>query len=138
MSVCRGCGAEARRAVTVFNASGDVLKETCEHCNPAHERFRDPSDRRLWDGYEVEPNRYYPKDSNGVARAKDELVQDTLDGLNNNGKDSDDEWMIAKRKNRRTQPLTPDEIKASENFAREQIIPMLHKEKLNAQYGHRE
>jgi hypothetical protein len=121
----------------VLDARADVLKESCEHCDPQHERFRDPSDRRLWDSYEVEPDRYYPKDSNGVARAKDELVQDTLDGLNNNGK-SDDEWMIAKRKNRRTEPLSPEEIRATENFVREHLIPQIERAKLNEQYQHQE
>jgi len=138
MSACRGCGKEARRTVASFDARGDVLTETCEHCSPAQERFRDPSDRRLWESTEVEPHRYYPKDENGVMRAKDELVQDTYDGLNNNGKSDDDEWMIAKRKNRRTQPLTPDEIKASEHFAREYLIPQMIRAKLNAQYAHRD
>ena len=139
MSICRGCGAEARRTVTVLDSRADLLKETCEHCDPQHERFRDPSDRRLWESTEVEPHRYYPKDDNGVMRARDELVQDTLDGLNNNGKPQpEDEWMIAKRQNRRTVPLTQEEIRASELFARQHLIPLLHKEKLNAQYQHQE
>jgi len=139
MSACRGCGAQARRTVTVFDSRNEFLKETCEHCDPDHSRFRDPSDRRLWESTEVEPDRYYPKDENGVMRARDELIQDTYDGLNNNGKPQpEDEWMIEKRKNRRTQPLTPDEIKASERFARDYLIPQLYKEKLNGQYGHRE
>lgn len=138
MAKCRGCGAEALRTLARYDEHGDFIGEDCVACNPAlfQDKFRDPSDRRMWDSYEVEPERYYPKDANGIARAKDELRQDTLEGLR--GVDEDEEWREKKRKTRRTEPLTPDEIKVSENFAREQLIPAIVKAQLNQQYAHQE
>jgi hypothetical protein len=85
-------------------------------------KVTDPSDRKIWAGTEVEPERYYDADSEGVMRAKDELRQDTWDAMNI---DEEEEARELKRKTRRTTPMTPSEIAAAENYGKTVLRPVI-------------
>lgn len=100
--------------------------EICPHCKP--EEFQEPFDPfgRIATGPEAMPN-MYTRDSEGVYHAKDELMQDTAD-----------RWNLGptaraaahKRKTRRTEPLSAEELEQSKRFG-EQLAPIYrdHREK---------
>ena len=124
MSLCRGCGAEATRTSARYQGK-TLLGEVCPKCDPvrfAGVKVTDPSDRKIWAGTEVEPERYYDADSEGVMRAKDELRQDTWDAMKI---DEEEEARELKRKTRRTTPMTPSEIAAAENYGKTVLRPVI-------------
>ena len=128
MSVCRGCGAEALRTSARYSGT-ELLGEVCPGCAPesfAGVKVTDPSDRRIWAGHEAEPDKYYAADDEGVKRAKDELRQDVW---NEWEKDHDELERQKKRRIRRTEPMTPDEIAAAENYGRNVLRPMIEEAK---------
>lgn len=132
MATCRGCGAEALRTSATY-LNGDFVGEVCSACRPDRfgEPVTDPSDKKIYTGYDAMPEKYRIED--GVAHAKDSLLQDTLDLMNR----TDEQIAIKqKRRTRRTEPMTPEEIKAAEHWGREVLRPQLDKERLNRQYGH--
>lgn len=125
MSVCRGCGADAVRTSATYNKFMDLITEVCPACEP--ERFQgvkvtDPSDRKLWSGYEVEPERYYDPDSENVVRARDELRQDIWDEFN---RDPDEQAREEKRRTRRTEPMSADEIAQKKAWGENVLRPQL-------------
>lgn len=128
MSLCRGCGAEALRTIARYDGTR-LLSEECPSCAP--DKFNgvkvtDPTDRRIWAGHEVEPDKYYAADDQGVKRAKDELRQDVWDGLN---VDEDEIRRQEKRRMRRTEPMSASEIAAAENYGRNVLRPALEEAK---------
>lgn len=124
MSVCRGCGAEALRTSATFDAKGELAREVCPACEP--ETFDSavtaPSDKKLWDGYAVEPHLYSSPDSEGVVHAKDELRQDIWDEFN---RDPDAEARELKRQTRRTEPMTASEIEEKKQWGQNVLRPLL-------------
>ena len=125
MSVCRGCGADTLRTSSRFDAAMNLLEEVCPACKP--ERFQgvkvtDPSDKKIWSGYEVEPDRYSSRDSENTVHAKDELLQDIWSEL---GKDPDQEAIELKRRTRRTEPLSTAEIEKANNWGNNVLRPVL-------------
>lgn len=132
MATCRGCGAEALRTSATY-LNGDLVGEVCSACRPDRfgEPVTDPSDKKIYTGYDAMPEKY--RIENGVAHAKDSLLQDTLDLMNR----TDEQIAVEeKRRTRRTEPMTPEEIKAAEHWGREVLRPQLDRERLNRQYGH--
>jgi len=124
---CRGCGAEATRTSARYQGK-TLLTEVCPKCDPHHfagVKVTDPSDRRIWAGTAVEPERYYDADSEGVMRAKDELRQDTWDVMN---VDEEETAREQKRRMRRTEPLTASEIQAAEHYGKTVLRPWLERQ----------
>ena len=125
MATCRGCGADALRTCARFGPDMQLLKEVCPACKP--EVFQGvkvtaPSDKKIWDGYEVEPERYYSRDGENVVRAKDELRQDVWDEFN---RDPDEEARAKKRATRRTEPLSATEIENANAWGQNVLRPVL-------------
>jgi len=132
---CQGCGAETTRTSARYDKGG-LVSEVCPACSPETfqgEKVTDPTDRRIWNSHEVEPERYYTPDSENVVRAKDELRQDIWNEFN---RDPEQERVEQKRRTRRTEPLTADEIRASEVVTREVIRPAIETAVFNRRYGH--
>jgi len=124
MSVCRGCGAEAKRSSARYIGK-TLLSEVCPACAPDQfqgVKVTDPTDRRIWAGHEAEPDRYYAADDQGVKRAKDELRQDIWDGIN---VDEEEQRREEKRRIRRTEPMTQNEIAAAEHYGRTVLRPLI-------------
>jgi hypothetical protein len=124
MSACRGCGKEALRTVARYDGIL-LLEEVCPSCAP--DKFHGvkvtaPTDRRIWAGHEAEPEKYYAADDQGVKRAKDELRQDIWDQWN---VDEDELQREQKRRTRRTEPMTREEISAAESYGRNVLRPMI-------------
>ncbi len=102
-----------------------LIEEVCPGCAP--ERFQgvkvtDPTDRRIWAGHEVEPEKYYSPDNQGVMRAKDELRQDIW---NEWEVDEDEQRREQKRRTRRTEPMTDDEIARAKHYGRTVLRPLI-------------
>jgi len=115
MAIC-GCGAQTTRIHSVM-AVGDRLipegerKEICPNCCPEFfaEAFAAPSDRKVWDEAAAMPELYHLK-PDGSLELNDSPKGDLMAKM---GHDADLEAAIAwKRANRRTTPMTEDEIKA--------------------------
>jgi hypothetical protein len=107
----------------------ELLSEVCPSCEPDQfqgVKVTDPTDRRIWAGHEVEPERYYSADDQGVKRAKDELRADTWDLMN---VDEDEQRREQKRRMRRTEPMTQNEIAAAEHYGRTVLRPVIEEAK---------
>ena len=103
----------------------NLLEEVCPGCKP--ERFRgvkvtDPSDKKIWSGYEVEPERYSSRDSENTVHAKDELLQDVWNDL---GRDLEQEAIELKRRTRRTEPMSATEIDNAKAWGNNVLRPAL-------------
>jgi hypothetical protein len=133
MSTCKGCGAETLRTVTTFDVG--VRKEVCPQCDPNQfdSPVTDPSDKKIYVGWEAMPEKY--RIENGVAHAKDELLQDSEDLINRTPEVVEIE---AKRRTRRTEPLSQEEIMRAEHWGRTVLRPQLERDLINRQYGHRD
>lgn len=137
MAICRGCGAEALRTSATYR-NGELVSEVCSSCRPDRfgEPVTDPSDKRIYVGWEAMPQHYRLTDNpdgGKIAHASDSIIADTVELMNQ----TDEHIAIEeKRRTRRTEPLTPDEIKAAEHWGREVLRPKLERERLNRQYGH--
>jgi hypothetical protein len=137
MAKCRGCGEESRKTSAYYDKNGVLVKEVCQECDPLHfaDAFIDPTDRHLYTGPYAMPEKYklYRINGEDVLCAKDELIQDTEDRWCNS---VDDQAVELKRRYRRTEPMSRDEIQQTENYCRENILPDLIKKRLNAKYEH--
>lgn len=125
MSICRGCGAKALRTCATYGPKMEFVSEVCTSCKP--EQFQGikvtaPSDKKLWSGFEVEPERYYSRDSENVVRAKDELRQDIWDEFS---RDPEEEARQLKRRTRRTEPMSAAEIQRAKLWGENVLRPAL-------------
>jgi hypothetical protein len=121
VAICRNCNASAAKVITTFTSGGIPLKDPrdrCEHCDDSLKvKATAPSDKKLYMGWEVEPNRYKKRDD-GSFEASDEKLADQHDFVANAAAKAEDEAheraKAQKRATRRTTPLTPDEIRKIE------------------------
>jgi len=127
---CGKCGAFTSRGVIVFDHNGRKLREYCQYCNPDNFQtpFRNPSDNKVYTGPEAMPN-MYKRGADDIFRAKDELIADTAAAWSEG---PTERALEEKRKTRRTEPLTPEEIKASLRWGEEVLKPALQKGGLGA------
>jgi hypothetical protein len=82
MAICGNCKSETSRVRTKFTHGQSV--DECPHCAPlSFERQQNPSEKKIWMGWEYMPNMYKKKyDKDGlIYEAKDELTQDTEDQI---------------------------------------------------------
>ena len=122
MAICGGCNAQTTRIHTTMTTNGKLLpeaerKDICPNCCPGFfaEAFAAPSDRKIWDEAAALPHLYHLK-PDGSLELNDSPKADLMAKM---GRDTDMETAIAwKRKNRRTEPMTPDEIAAADALMR--------------------
>lgn len=113
------------RTCARYGSDMSLLEEVCPTCKPEvfqGVKVTDASDKKIWDGYMVEPERYSSRDSENVVHAKDELRQDIWNEFN---RDPDEEAREAKRRVRRTEPLTTSEIEKANNWGTNYLRPVL-------------
>ncbi len=114
MSICGHCGAESTRIKTHFCEDGSRYDE-CPQCNPSDfEKVTDPSDKKIWMGYEAHPNEYEKQyDKDGViymrkpeyrAEQEQRLMEQTEEEL-----EAQKLAVAKKRATRRTTPMTEAE-----------------------------
>lgn len=135
MAVCQGCGAHSMRTRSVYDERMTLLREECVECSPKSFEYHDPSDGKVWTGIAAHPEQYkqYTIDGETKYFASDETRQDLI---NTWSTDDDDRAMERKRRIRRTEPMTPGQIKETEHWAMTQLRPWLEKAKANAKYKH--
>lgn len=115
MAKCNNCGAEGTRVRSRWNEKGNQLPDECPQCAPGNfEKFTAPSDKKIWMGYEANPNEYEKRyDADGVFyirkleyRAEQEarLSQGASDEL-----EAQERAEAKKRAERRTEPMTESE-----------------------------
>lgn len=124
MAICGGCAAQTTRIHMTMTANGgkkllaeDERKEICPNCCPEFfaEAFAAPSDRKVWDEAAALPHLYHMK-PDGSLELNDSAKSDLMAEF---GRDRDLETALAwKRKNRRTTPMTEEEIKAADALMR--------------------
>ncbi len=132
MAICRGCGADVLRTCARYGPSMELLSEICPQCAPDQfcgVKVTAPSDKKIWDGYEVEPDRYSSPDAENVVHASDELRQDIWDEFN---RDPDAEAVQKKRATRRTEPLSASEIERAKSWGEKVLRPLLEEVNSNA------
>ena len=128
MAICGTCGSEALKTRTIFEVNGQKLpepKDECPNCAPDHfERFQDPSEKKIWMSWEKDAAHYrreYDKDG-PIMMPSDSVLQDLQDSV---CKPSGEELQAGaaaieeKRSNRRTTPMSSDEVLMAINKARE-------------------
>jgi hypothetical protein len=120
---CANCGSLTSRSRTTFDQHGKQLQEICPHCAPQalDEPMRVPSDEKLYTGPQAYPH-LYKQSADGVYRAKDELIADTA-ALWDKG--PHEEAKARKRATRRTEPLTPEEQRKANEWAKNVLEPAI-------------
>ena len=69
MSVCSNCGAQGKRIRSRWTEKNIQLPDECPQCAPgAFEKFTNPSDKKIWMGYEAHPNEYVKSEDGGYDR----------------------------------------------------------------------
>lgn len=136
MAVCRGCGAGVLRTLSRYDGHMNLLGEVCIVCSPgSFEVYRDPSDKKVYLGTAARPQSYKTYRINGedVLFAKDELIADTEDAWSGAEQDRKLDQI---RRTKRRDPLTPDEIRAAENWGFNVLRPELERQLTNRRYAH--
>lgn len=124
MSICGNCGVESTRIKTHFCEDGSQYDE-CPQCNhSAFEKMTDPSDKKIWMGYEAHPNEYEKQyDKDGLifmrkpeyrAEQEQRLMQQTEEERERQAR-----AIAKKRATRRTEPMTESETLAAVRKASE-------------------
>jgi hypothetical protein len=126
MAICGGCGAERTRTRTIFHPDGTVRTEECQSCAPGS---FDPSwltarGVPAWEAYPEKYDKFDLPDGRTGYRAKPEWSQDSEDKIRKSYEKADQVEASAlekKRRNRRTTPMTPEEIACATERFRPQI-----------------
>ena len=116
MAKCDNCGAQTTRVRSAWNyETGERLPDACPNCRPElFEKFTAPSDKKIWMGFEANPNQYEKRyDAEGVyyirkpeyrAEQEAQLQQPATDE-----REAEQRAIEKKRRERRTEPMTPSE-----------------------------
>jgi hypothetical protein len=118
MALCGNCNQHSLRIRQDYDERNRFLREYCVLCKP--EKFYEqpvtaPSDKKIYVGPDALPNMYY-QGTGGVLRAKDELLQDTMNVVQSDpDAEARKKAIEKKRRNRRTDPMTRAEIQAADN-----------------------
>ena len=118
MAICNTCGAETARVRSKWQDSVQ-LPDECPHCAPqSFEKFKSVRDGQITLGHEYMPAMYKKTDAGYVA--KDELTADTEAEIVRSITHSPEQLAYEaacedKRRNRRTEPLTPAEFERAVN-----------------------
>lgn len=116
MAVCSSCGSEGTRIRSRWSEDGTRLPDECPQCEPgSFEKFTVPSDKKIWMGYEANPNQYEKRyDSEGVYYVrKSEYRAEQEQRLMQSSEEERERQRSAeehKRATRRTEPMTESEM----------------------------
>ena len=112
MAVCSNCKTEGARIRTIWAKDG-TPRDECPSCSPeSFEKFTNPSDKKIWMGYEAHPNEYVKSDDGGFDR-KPEYRAEQEERLRQPSAEEVEARALAiakKRKDRRTTPMDTMEI----------------------------
>lgn len=110
MAVCGNCGATGPRVRTLINQAG--MRDECPACAPqSFEKLSNPSDKKIWMGYEAHPNEYVKSIDGGFDR-KPEYRAEQEAQLAQGPTDEIEAQRLAeerKRAERRTRPMDATE-----------------------------
>lgn len=132
MSVCQ-CGAESKRIRQIW-LEGKLLREECPHCDPqSFERVQNPSEKKIWIGPEFAPNDYVKREDEFGVRydLKPEAARELeLKHTVKSQRAIDEREAVArakaeKRRTRRTNPMTSEEIEQALRFVDVNLRPMI-------------
>lgn len=110
MAVCSNCGAEGNRVRSRWDDKGQ-LPDECPNCAPGQfEKFTAPSDKKIWMGFEANPNEYEKRyDSEGVFYIRKPEYRAEQEAQLRSGATDDREAQLRaeerKRRERRTTPM---------------------------------
>lgn len=69
MARCSNCNSESPRVRSRWDAKGNQLPDECPQCAPgSFEKFSNPSDQKIWMGFEAHPNEYERAADGGFDR----------------------------------------------------------------------
>jgi hypothetical protein len=123
MAICGGCGADRTRTRTIFNENGTVRTEECQSCAPGsfEPDWLTAKGATPWEAYPDKYTKITNPDGSITYRSTDEWRQDSEDKLRASYERADqiEAYKVEeKRRNRRTTPMTPDEIARATNIWR--------------------
>jgi hypothetical protein len=122
MAICSNCGQQSSRVRSRWTDKGIQLPDECPQCSPStFDKFSNPSDKKIWMGYEAHPNEYVRSADGGYDR-KPEYRSEQEQRLALPTEDEAEMQAQAeahKRATRRTEPMSSSEISAALNKARE-------------------
>lgn len=119
MAVCSTCGHASTRVRSRWNEKGARLPDECHYCQPQNfEKVTDPSDKKIWMGFEAHPNEYEKRyDGDGVfyiRKPEYRAEQEQKLGTATEDEAAAEKRAIAKkRKERRTEPMNESETLAA-------------------------
>lgn len=116
MATCSNCGTEGNRVRSRWNEKNEQLPDECPHCAPASfEKFTDPSDKKIWMGYEVHPNEYVRAEDGGFDRKPEYRIEQEQKLMQPTAEEQEAQSRAVRKKraNRRIEPLDPIELQAA-------------------------
>lgn len=124
MAICSSCQSESSRVRTKWAEDGSTSDE-CPTCAPSSfERFTDPSDKKIWMGYEVHPGEYEKRyDKEGlIYERKPEYraeQEERISQATEEEREAQERAIAKKRAERRTSPMDRVEMSAAMRRAEE-------------------
>jgi hypothetical protein len=121
MTVCSNCGKESLRTRIIWAEDG-TKREECPNCAPENfGKVTDPSDKKIWMGYEAHPNEYVKAEDGGYDRKPEYRSEQEakLSGPTEEERLAQERAVERKRKERRTKPLNGVELAAAIRRAEE-------------------
>jgi hypothetical protein len=115
MAVCSNCKLEGPRVRSRWTEDGQ-LPDECPSCAPeSFEKFTDPSDKKIWMGYEAHPNEYVKAPDGGYDRKPEYRAEQEARLARETDEERDKRLAIEakKRAERRTEPMTGAELAAA-------------------------
>lgn len=122
MAVCFNCGTEGVRVRSRWDGKGNRLPDECPQCSPGsfEGKFTAPSDKKIWMGYEAHPNEYVKAEDGGYDRKPEyraeQEAQLALPATDE--REAQARAVARKRAERRTAPMSTDEMLTALNKAR--------------------
>lgn len=125
MAICGNCNSESSRVKSRWTEKGERLPDECPRCSPeSFEKFTSPSDKKIWMGFEANPNEYekrYDKDGVFYVR-KSEYRAEQEQRLQQSTEEerlAQEKAIANKRATRRTRALDEVELAAALRKAEE-------------------
>lgn len=117
---CRGCGSDRKTTRTLFNPDGTFRAEECPSCAPGSfdPQWLTAKGATAWEAYPDKYIKFSLNDGRVGYRATDEWQTDSEDKIRKSYEKADQVEASAlenKRRNRRTTPMTPEEIAKATN-----------------------
>jgi hypothetical protein len=121
MTICSNCKAEVTRSRLIWDKDGNQ-REECVSCAPqSFDKVTDPSDKKIWMGYEAHPNEYVHSEDGGFDRKPEyrHEQEQRLMAETEEEKALRERAIAKKRAERRTEPMDSVEYHAALRKAEE-------------------